>query len=79
MAGPNSNLVIFVEDCAAANYDAFGANIALVVQTERLSLNCSAYHRLLIAGINVVCHGSESYLPQGAHAHLANTIDALAK
>jgi len=42
-------------------------------------LNWSAYHRLLGAGINVICHGSESYFPQGADADLAHKIDALAK
>jgi len=68
MAGLNSDLWITVEDCETADYAAFGANIALVVQTERLSLNWSAYHRLLSAGINVICHGSESYLPQGVNA-----------
>ena len=55
------------------------ADIALVVQTERLSLNFAAYQRLLGAGINVICHGSESYFPQGADPDLAEKIDALAK
>jgi hypothetical protein len=31
------------------------------------------------AGINVICHGSESYFPQGADPDLAEKIDALAK
>lgn len=55
------------------------ADIALVVQTERLSLNFAAYQRLLGADINVICHGSESYFPQGADPDLAKKIDALAK
>ena len=72
-------LGIIVQDCETADYASFGADIALVVQTERLSLNWSAYQRLLGAGINVICHGSESYFPQGADVELAYRIDALAK
>jgi hypothetical protein len=79
LAGLKQDLGITVQDCETADYASFGADIALVVQTERLSLNWSAYQRLLGAGINVICHGSESYFPQGADVELANKIDALAK
>jgi hypothetical protein len=79
LAGLNHELGIIVQDCENADYASLGADIALVVQTERLSLNWSAYQRLLGAGINVICHGSESYFPQGADIELANRIDALAK
>jgi 4-hydroxy-tetrahydrodipicolinate reductase len=79
LAGLGHDLGIIVQDCGTANYAAFGADIALVVQTERLSLNWAAYQRLLSVGINVICHGSESYFPQGADLELTNKIDALAK
>jgi 2,4-diaminopentanoate dehydrogenase len=79
LAGLNEDLGVIVQDCETADYAALGADIALVVQTERLSLNLVAYQRLLGAGINVICHGSESYFPQGADPELAEKIDALAK
>jgi 4-hydroxy-tetrahydrodipicolinate reductase len=55
------------------------AAIAIVAQTERLHINFPAYTRLMNAGINVICHGSESYFPQGADPSLAREIDALAQ
>ena len=79
LAGLDKDLEVIVQDCETADYAALGADIALVVQTERLSLNLAAYKRLLGAGINVICHGSESYFPQGADPKLAEEIDALAK
>jgi 2,4-diaminopentanoate dehydrogenase len=79
LAGLNEDLGVVVQDCETADYATLDADIALVVQTERLSLNFAAYQRLLGAGINVICHGSESYFPQGADPDLAEKIDALAK
>lgn len=79
LAGLDRNLGIMVQDCETADYASFGADIALVVQTERLSLNWLAYQRLLGAGINVICHGSESYFPQGANLELSTEIDTLAE
>ena len=79
LAGLDRDLGVVVQDCEIADYAALGADVALVVQTERLALNLTAYRRLLGAGINVICHGSESYFPQGADPGLAEEIDALAK
>jgi len=79
LAGLDQELGVVVQDCDTADYAAVRADIALVVQTERLSLNLIAYQRLLGAGIDVICHGSESYFPQGADLALAEEIDVLAK
>lgn len=79
LVGLNEDLGVVVQDCETADYASMEVDIALVVQTERLSLNYAAYERLLGAGINVICHGSESYFPQGADPVLAEKIDALAK
>ena len=79
LAGLDRDLDVIVQDCETADYAALGADIALVVQTERLSLNLAAYRRLLGAGVNVICHGSESYFPQCADPKLAEEIDALAR
>jgi 4-hydroxy-tetrahydrodipicolinate reductase len=79
LADLKHDLGVLIQDCETADYASFGADIALVVQTERLSLNYMAYSRLLGARINVICHGSESYFPQGADPELAKKIDSLAK
>ena len=39
----------------------------------------AAYERLMNAGINVICHGAESYFPWGADRQLAERIDAVAR
>ena len=79
LAGLSEDLGVIVQDCEMVDYATLDADIALVVQTERLSLNFAAYRRLLGAGINVICRSSESYFPQGADPHLAEKIDDLAK
>jgi 4-hydroxy-tetrahydrodipicolinate reductase len=79
LADLGRDLGVVVEDCETADYRAMGADIAVVALTDRLKQNLPAYERLMNAGINVVCHGSESYFPQGADAELAAEIDALAK
>jgi hypothetical protein len=67
LADLNVNLGVIVQDCETADYASFDAEIALFIQTERLNLNwMMAYSRLLGAGINVICQGSESYFSQGA-------------
>jgi hypothetical protein len=43
LAGLNEDLGVVVQDCETADYATLGADIALVVQTERLSLNFVAY------------------------------------
>ena len=79
VAGLDRDIGVIVQDVETANYAASGAEIAIVAQTDRLSSNYTAYERLANAGINIVCHGSESYFPQGADPELAAKIDALAK
>jgi hypothetical protein len=79
LAGLEKDLGVIIQDCETTEYNTLGADIALVVQTERLALNMVAYQSLLGAGINVICHGSESYFPQGADPQLAEKIDILAK
>lgn len=79
LAGLEKDLGVIVQDCDTVDYATLGADIALVVQTERLSLNFAAYRRLLGAGINVICHGSESYFPHVADRDLADQIDTLAR
>jgi hypothetical protein len=67
------------KDCDTASYAGLGADIAVVTQTNLLSINFSAYERLMNAGMNVLCHGSESYYPFGCNAEIAAKIDRLAE
>jgi hypothetical protein len=45
LAGLNEDPGVIVQDCKTADYAALGADIALAVQTEMLSLNLMPYQR----------------------------------
>jgi hypothetical protein len=79
LAGLGRDIGVIIQDCDAANYDNLEADIGLVVQTNVLRENLPAYKRLMNAGLNVLCHGCESYYPWGSDPLLAPEIDALAK
>ena len=79
LAGLAAPLGIIVEDCETADYTASGANIAIHSVADRLEYNWPAYKRLTGAGINVICHGGESYFPWGARPELADKLDAMAR
>ena len=79
LAGLGRDLGIVVQDCETARYDNLDADIGVVTMTNRLSINLPAYRRLMNAGLNVICHGNESYYPYGCDAILAAEIDSLAK
>jgi 2,4-diaminopentanoate dehydrogenase len=77
--GFDRDLGVSVQDCENADYSQLDADIGIVTQTNTLKLNLPAYRRLLGAGLNVGCHGSESYLPFGCDPEAAAEIDLLAK
>jgi 4-hydroxy-tetrahydrodipicolinate reductase len=79
--GLDRDLGVIVQDCETGDYSALKgkADIGIVAQTNLLSANLPAYQRLMNAGLNVGCHGSESYYPYGCNAEVAAEIDALAK
>ena len=68
-----------VQDCKTADYASSGANIAIHSVADRLDYNWVGHQRLLSAGINVICHGGESYFPWGSRPELAGRLDELAK
>ncbi|MFM0528054.1 hypothetical protein PQR11_24105 [Paraburkholderia strydomiana] len=70
IAGLKEDLGVIVQVCETVDYATLGADIALVVQTERLSLNFVAYRRLFGAGIIVICHGSEPTRPRRSFSHV---------
>ena len=81
VVGLDRDIGVTVQDCETGNYEALRgkADIGIVAQTNNLALNLPAYKRLMNAGLNVGCHGSESYFPYGCDPTVAAEIDALAK
>lgn len=79
LAGLGQATGVIVQDCDTADYAALDADIAIVTVTNFLKTNWIAYERLLNAGLNVLCHGTESYYPYGNDPDLARAIDNLAR
>lgn len=70
---------IIVQDSALVHLGNCSADIALIAAGNTLSENMDAYRQFLSAGIDVLCHGSESYSPRLTNVELAIEIDTLAK
>lgn len=79
LLGLSNDLGIVVQDCETVDYSKMRADIAVVVATDFLETNLANYRRIMSAGINVVCHGTESYYPYGVNPKLASEIDTLAQ
>ena len=81
LIGLGRDLGVIVQDCDTADYGALRgkADIGVVAMTNELRKNLPAYTRLMNAGLNVICHGTEAYFPWGNDKPLCNEIDALAK
>ena len=74
-----SDLGVVVQDCETASFDDLDADIGVVVMSDQLQTNFPAYERLMKAGLNVICHGGESYFPFGSNPEVAKKLDALAR
>lgn len=79
VAGLGRDLGVIVQDCETADYGSLDADIGVVTHRDLLSANMDAYRRLMNAGLNVACHGVQSYLPQSNDPVLAAEIEALAQ
>lgn len=79
VAGLGRDLGVIIQDCVTGDYGDLDADIGVVTHRDLLSLNMDAYQRLMNAGLNIACHGVQSYLPASNNAGLAAEIDALAK
>jgi len=79
VVGLNRDIGIIVQDCEAADYSRLDADIGVVTHRDLLSANMDAYRRLMGAGLNVACHGVQSYLPQSNDPEMAAEIEALAQ
>jgi 2,4-diaminopentanoate dehydrogenase len=79
IAGLERDLGVAVQDFELADFGALEADIAVVTHRDLLRDNIAAYRRLLGAGLNVLCHGVQSYYPQCHDAALAGEIEAMAQ
>lgn len=80
LAGLDRDIGVIVQDCDKADFSALEADVALVAMTDRMDWNWPAYERLLGAGINVLCHGADCYMPWHSNNRAtAEKVDALAK
>ena len=79
LAGLGRKLGVAIQDCDKADYSSLKADVAFVATTNSLAQNLPAYERFFNAGINVLCHGIESYHPFWIDKGLASRIDGMAK
>ena len=81
VVGLGKDIGVIVQDCDTGDYDALKgkADIGVVVMTNEFKKNMPAYTRLMNAGLNVICHGTEAYFPWGNDKTLCNQIDEMAK
>ena len=79
LAGLDKAIGVVVQDCDTFDYSSLNADIGIVTVSNSLKINFAAHERLLNAGLNVLCHGAESYYPYGCEPEIAAKIDALAK
>lgn len=79
LSGLGKDLGVIVQDSETADYSNLDADIAVVTHRDLLKDNMDAYRRLFGAGLNVLCHGVQSYYPQCHDVALAEEIDAMAK
>ncbi|MDB5724567.1 MAG: 4-hydroxy-tetrahydrodipicolinate reductase [Novosphingobium sp.] len=79
VAGLDRELGIAVQDFDTADFAGLEADIAVVTHRDLLKDNMPAYRRLIGAGLNVVCHGVQSYYPQCHDPVLAAEIEGMAR
>jgi 4-hydroxy-tetrahydrodipicolinate reductase len=81
VVGLDRDLGVIVQDCDSADYSALKgkADIGIIAQTNILRVNMPAYQRLMDAGLNVLCHGAQSYYPHGNDPVTAAEIDSMAQ
>lgn len=79
VAGLDRDIGVIIEDFESADFSCLDVDIGIVAQTNVMSINMPVYERLMESGINVLCHGTESYYPIGNNPALAAKIDALAR
>ena len=79
LAGLNKDLGVIVQDCETGDYDAIEADVVLNASRDHLEENMPMYERFISRGINVLCHGGESYNPYWSNKALAEKLDNLSR
>lgn len=79
VAGLGRDLGVIVQDSDCVPDTDFSADIVLIAAGNTLADNVMVYENFLTKGVNVLCHGSESYCPRWFDKGLAKHIDQLAK
>ena len=78
VAGLGRDLGVVVQDNESGDYDGLDADVGVVTHTDMLRHNMDAYRRFMAAGLDIACHGGQSYLPQTNDPGLAAEIQLLA-
>lgn len=78
VTGLDRDLGVLIQDNESGDYHSLDADIGVVTQFDLLQHNMAAYRRLMTAGLNIACHGGQSYWPQTNDPALAAEIQALA-
>lgn len=78
VAGLARDLGVVIQDNETGDYDGLDADVGVVTHMDLLRHNMDAYRRFMRAGLNIACHGGQSYLPQTNDPELAAEIEALA-
>src|SRR3546814_1508344 len=79
LAGLDRSYGVVVRDAAEQEQSIVPADILLNTIGDLLDRNYPVYERFLSAGINVLCHGTQSYNPFSEHRGIAEQIEAPAK
>lgn len=78
VVGLDRDLGVTIQDSESGDYERIDADVGVVTHMDLLQHNMEAYRRFMRAGLNVACHGGQSYLPQANDPVLAAEIEALA-
>jgi 4-hydroxy-tetrahydrodipicolinate reductase len=79
VAGLDRDTGVIIQDSVTGDFDNLDGDIGIVTHRDVLKLNMDAYRRLMNAGLNIGCHGIQSYHPYGNDPATAKEIDALAR
>jgi 4-hydroxy-tetrahydrodipicolinate reductase len=77
--GLGRDLGVVIQNSETGDYASLDADVGVVTHRDLLSANMPAYRRLMGAGLNIACHGVQSYLPQSNDPEAAAEIEALAQ
>lgn len=77
VAGLDRDLGVIVQDNESGDDD-IDADVGVVTHMDLLRHNMDAYRRFMGAGLDIACHGGQSYLPQTNEPELAAEIQELA-